>query len=163
MPVLTARIVPIGLLVLAVATATPAAAQIGFDRCNLSVLELVFGVYDVFDANPTRTVTRIQVDCHGRSTKIRPRIELSAGSSQDYARRTQRSGSNVLTYNIYADAGLTQVVGDGSSGTTPLFPRLIGGGEGPGVTNVTVYGAIDPRQFVPPGAYFDTVYVTLIF
>jgi spore coat protein U-like protein len=157
---LIARTAPIAALILALAS--PAAAQVRPAACVITVLELSFGEYDVFAANRTRAVARVKVDCAARTTKIRPTIELSAGMSQDFARRTQVSGANVLTYNIYADQALTQIVGDGSSGTTVLFPELVGGSGG-SITSVDLYGAIEPRQFVPPGSYFDTVYVTLTF
>lgn len=165
MHVLISRMALSALVVLlALAPATPSVAQAGAGACTLRVLELWFGEYDAFQAGRTRSVTRIGVECQGPATKIRPTIELSAGSSQDFARRTQRSGSNVLTYNIYADQALTQIAGDGTSGTTVVFPELqsrTAGGNG--TISVDLYGAIDPRQFVPPGSYFDTVYVTLTF
>lgn len=142
--------------------AQPAAAQRRDAVCTITVLELSFGEYDVFASNRTRGVARVKVDCGGRTTKIRPTIELSAGMSQDFARRTQVSGSNVLVYNIYADQALTRIVGDGSSGTTVLLPDLAGD-SGEALSSVDLYGAIEPRQFVPPGSYFDTVYVTLTF
>jgi spore coat protein U-like protein len=160
MHILTCRIISGALLALAVAWAAPSAAQRGPGGCNLTVQDLSFGEYDVFETGPTRAVTRILVDCRGGTAQIRPRVELSAGSSQNFASRTQRSGSNALTYNIYADPALTQVVGDGSSGTTVLFPER---GLGPGEKKVDLYGAIDARQFARPGSYSDTVYVTLIF
>jgi spore coat protein U-like protein len=161
MHVVTHRILSGGLFAVALAlgVTAPAAAQSTTGVCNLTVAELAFGEYDVFDVNRTRAVTRVQVNCQGGTGKTAPRVELSAGSSQDFTRRTQLSGSNVLTYNIYADQALTQVAGDGSSGTTALYLEPTGGGE----EKVDLYGAIDPRQFAPPGSYFDTVYVTLIF
>ena len=61
--------------------ATPAAAQSHAGACNITVLELSFGEYDVFASNRTRAVARVKVDCGGASTKIRPTIELSAGMS----------------------------------------------------------------------------------
>lgn len=142
---------------LAVATSARAQAPGG---CTLQVPGLVFGEYDTFDSSPTRATTRISVRCGGFQSRVRVRIELSTGSSQAYAARTQMSGSNALTYNIYADHGLTQVVGDGSGGTTALFPESVGGDP---EMKVDLYGAVEPRQAVPPGSYFDTVYVTLIF
>ncbi len=161
MRVLTRRAASIVLfaLGLALAQASPGAAQSGRGGCTLTVLELWFGEYDVFEATPTRATTRIQIQCRGATSKIRPTVELSAGSSQNFARRTQVSGGDMLSYNIYADAGLTQIAGDGSSGTRALVLE----DNGSGGTEVTLYGAIDPRQFAPPGVYFDTVYVTLIF
>jgi spore coat protein U-like protein len=160
MHALIVRTAAVAALALVLAPAPPAAAQDA--ACNVTVLELSFGEYDVFAPNRTRAVARVKVDCGGRTTKIRPTIELSAGMSQDFGRRTQVSGANVLVYNIYADQALTRIVGDGSSGTTVLFPELV---DGPGgsVASVDLYGAIEPRQFVPPGSYFDTVYVTLTF
>jgi spore coat protein U-like protein len=162
MHALIARTAPIAVLALSLTCAPPAAAQEQAAACGITVLELSFGEYDVFAASRTRAVARVKVDCGGRTTKIRPTIELSAGMSQDFGRRTQVSGSNALVYNIYADQALTQIVGDGSSGTTVLFPELVGGSGGT-VSSVDLYGAIEPRQFVPPGSYFDTVYVTLTF
>jgi spore coat protein U-like protein len=162
MPSLTSRITACAFLGLALAWAAPSAAQSPGAACTLSVPELSFGVYDVFAANRTRAVGRIQVDCGLAVSRIRPRIELSAGSSQDFSARTQRSGSNVLIYNIYADEALTQVVGDGSSGTTVLFLESPSGGELT-LRKANLYGAISAGQFTPPGVYFDTVYVTLIF
>jgi spore coat protein U-like protein len=150
----------VGLLALGLAQAPPAAARQLLGACTLRVPELSFGEYDMFDASPTRSTTRISVTCGGRLSRIRPRIELSAGSSQNFASRTQLSGSNTLTYNIYADHGLTQVVGDGSGGSSAvsLEPSDIETEQ-----KVDLYGAIDPRQLVPAGSYFDTVYVTIIF
>ncbi len=161
MRILTFRTASIVLfaLGLALTQAQPSAAQSHRGRCTLKVLELWFGEYDAFETTPTRATTRVQVDCQGVTSKIRPTIELSAGSSQNFARRTQVSGGNTLTYNIYTDAGLTQIAGDGSSGTTPLILN----DDESGGAEVTLYGAIDPRQFAAPGVYFDTVYVTLIF
>ncbi len=160
MRTLTSRIVSVALLVSALAAAFPGVAQPRFGSCNLSVFALSFGKYDVFAANRSRSATRILVDCRRPTGPIRPRVELSTGSSQNFARRTQLSGSNVLTYNIYVDPALTQIAGDGSSGTSVLY--LDRGPPGP-VRHVDLYGAIDPRQFAAPGTYFDTVYVTLIF
>jgi spore coat protein U-like protein len=161
MRVLTRRILSSALFAsgLAMAAVGPGAAQSRSGMCNLTVFELSFGEYDVFDVNRTRAVTRILVNCQGGLGKIASRVELSAGSSQDFIRRTQLSGSHALTYNIYADQALTQIAGDGSSGTTVLHLEPSGGAE----QKVDLYGAIDPRQFAPPGSYFDTVYVTLVF
>lgn len=138
----------------------PAAFAQTRGSCTLQVPGLEFGNYDFFDTGPTRATTRISVRCSGVASRIRVRVELSPGSSQTFAARTQLSGANALSYNIYADHGLTQVVGDGSGGTTVLFPESV---EGDPEMKVDLYGAVDPRQPVPPGSYFDTVYVTLIF
>lgn len=161
MHVVTLRILSSALFALVMTLAQPSAAQSRRGDCNLTVSDMAFGQYDVFEAGPTETVTRILVDCGRTASRIRPTVELSAGSSQSFARRTQRSGSHVLTYNIYADRSLTRIVGDGSSGTTVLHLEPFG--EGLRTKKVDLYGAVDPRQFVPPGSYFDTVYVTLIF
>ncbi len=58
----------------------------------MAVLLLSFGDYDVFDSGRTRSTTRVVLTCAGRTSRIRPTIELSAGSSQSFGRRTQRLG-----------------------------------------------------------------------
>jgi spore coat protein U-like protein len=130
-------------------------------RCVLQVPSLEFGDYDVFDASPTRAATQISIDCvTPRGRPYNPKIELSTGSSQTYAARVQMSGSNRLIYNIYVDPSRTRVAGDGSNGTSALYPEAV---EGRDTRTVNLYGAVDPHQLSPPGVYFDTVYVTITF
>jgi spore coat protein U-like protein len=147
------------LLVLALTATSPAAAQ-SWDGCTLDAPQLWFGDYDFLDASPTRSTTRITIHCRGPLRRLRPQVELSAGSSQTYANRTQLSGSNILSYNIYVDYALTQVAGDGSGGSSALFlePDETGTAQ-----KVDLYGAVAPQQLSPPGAYSDTIYVTIIF
>jgi outer membrane usher protein len=83
MRVLTRRILSSALFAsgLAMAAVGPGAAQPRSGVCNLTVFELSFGEYDVFDVNRTRAVTRILVNCQGGLGKIAP------GSSSAPARR----------------------------------------------------------------------------
>jgi spore coat protein U-like protein len=151
-------------LLLGLAGAGTACAQgASSGRCRLQITGLDFGDYDVFDASPTRAATAITIDCAmPRDRKLQPKIDLSAGASQDFGRRLQMSGANRLNYNLYVDPGLSRIAGDGSGGSSDISPTAIQIG-GRTLYSVTIYGAIEPHQLAAPGVYFDTVHVTITF
>lgn len=106
--------------------------------------------------------TAISVKC----TKNSPfTVALNAGSTTGdaFAQRLMGSGANTLQYNLYTTAALTTVFGDGTAGTGTVA------GTGAGVataTTVTVYGQLPDNatnQAAVPGAYSDTITVTVSY
>ncbi len=84
-------------------------------------------------------------------------LELSGGQSGSIADRAMLDGNGKkLKYQIYRDAGYSQVWGQGS-GAHSINLTKAGGGS------VEVYGRIPGRQSVARGNYSDTVSVTLMF
>ena len=84
---------------------------------------------------------------------------IGSGSGASYAARRMTAGANTLNYNIYTDAARTTVWGDGSGATATIANAGTGVGQ-----NVTVYGRVPSGQVtVPPGAYTDTVAVTVTY
>jgi spore coat protein U-like protein len=85
---------------------------------------------------------------------------LSTGSSGTFAPRALRNGTDQLAYNLFRDAALTSVWGDGTGGTSVFFktnPHPIK----PVV--LTIYGRIPSLQDVGAGSYADTIIVTANF
>jgi spore coat protein U-like protein len=89
-------------------------------------------------------------------------IDLSVGKGGVYLPwRTMLTavGNHPLQYNLYQDAALTKVFGDGTGATfhhgpqiLPIFP-----------TKVSFYGFIPPSQNAWVGDYTDDVTITMNF
>jgi spore coat protein U-like protein len=107
--------------------------------------------------------TTISVKC----TKNTPfTVALNAGSTTGDA-FTQRvmggSGANTLQYNLFTSAALAQIFGDGTGGTG----TVAGTGLGVATANaVQVFGQVPDsatNQAAVPGAYADTITVTVTY
>jgi len=129
------------------ASATASAAN-----CNVSAIGVAFGTYNVFSSTPTDITGSVTVTCN-RTTPFT--IALSTGSGT-YSSRSLKSGTNILSYNLFTDATRLTIWGDGSSGT-----QTVSGSS----TNATftVYGRIAARQNAKIGSYTDTVTVTVTY
>ena len=71
-----------------------------------------------------------------------------------------QSGANTLTYNLYLNAAETQIWGDGTGGSVidnATITALLG------TVTVTAYGLMPAAQDVSPGAYADTITVTVSY
>jgi len=120
--------------------------------CELNVVGLNFGDYDIFNAQDTSIATTISMSC---DTDTHYEIALSAGSGT-FAARTLTSGPDVLGYNLYLDATHLTVWGDGSPGTSTIAGLGTSG-------SYTVYGRIPAHQDARVGTYADTITVTITF
>ncbi len=81
-----------------------------------------------------------------------------AGGAANFSSRAMISGSESLAYQLYTTAGRTTVWGDGTGGSSTV------GGTGSGSTqSITVHGRLPSLAGVVPGAYTDTVTVTITY
>src|SRR5208282_5576256 len=90
--------------------AGPAAAN----SCTLSATAVAFGNYNIF------TVTNVLANgsVTFRCTQSRAiTIQLTKGSSSSFSPRTMKLSTDVLNYNLYIDAALTTIWGDGTGGS----------------------------------------------
>jgi spore coat protein U-like protein len=123
-----------------------------------------FGVYDDASAAPADVNNSIVVRCSRILGTNNANVVLQLGpsaTSGTIATRQMASGANRMSYNLYRDAGRTQVWGQTSgvdavqinSGNIPNF----------GSVNVTftIFGRIPALQNVAPGAYSDSVQLTV--
>ena len=131
------------------------------NSCAIIVSPLGFGTYVPTGSNATSTV---QLTCTSGSAWS---VDIDAGLSQFLANGSRRvTNANELgitvpsyvIYNLYKDAGRTQLWGTTSGGTART-------GSGTGVAQLeTVYAtAFGTQGTVPPGNYSDTVNVTVTF
>jgi spore coat protein U-like protein len=136
--------------------------------CSLSTTGVAFGHYDVTLPTPDDTTGTLRVTCT-RLAGVDPSnvsyvLALSAGSSGSYATRQMPSGTNRLTYNLFANAARTQVWGNGASATITVAGSLSYNGSQPSSsTSHTIYGRVPALQSVPSGSYSDTIVVTVTF
>ena len=73
--------------------------------------------------------------------------------------RNLMSSGSVLFYNLFSDPGRSQVIGDGTSGSTTLTRNV----DRTNPWDVTLYGRIPALQVIPPGSYTDSLVVTLLW
>ena len=123
-------------------------------NCTISTTSVTFGTYDVFSATPRDANGTVQIDCTPREDV---QVTLSLGSSSVFNPRTLRSGSNILNYNLFRNAGRTQIWGDGSAGTSTFSGNNIRN------TTLTVFGRVPAAQDAAVGNYADTIVATVIF
>jgi spore coat protein U-like protein len=138
----------------------PAGAQAA---CTVSATTLAFGNYSPRSASITSSVGTIRISCTALlQLNVSYSIALSAGGGGSYATRRLTSGSNRLPYQLYRDSAGTSIWGDGTAGTSTVTGVetlvLLGSGR-----NLSVYGRLPPGQNVAPGAYADTVQVTVTY
>lgn len=126
--------------------------------CTISVTPLAFGVYVPFSGAGLMSTGSIRYSCPSAASVS---IIMDGGNSGSVANRILRNGAHPLSYNIYLDAGGTQIWGDGTGGSQYYInnqPQI--------AVNFTIpfYGRIPGSQTgAVVGAYSDTILVTIRF
>ena len=120
-----------------------------FAACTVSTSQVNFGNYDVLAGTALDSAGSITVQCSPKED-----ITITIGASPNsggFEPRQMRHTSlpDLLNYNLYTNAGRTQIWGDGSGSAD--------------VTNSTfnVNGRIPPLQNVSDGVYTETLVVTV--
>lgn len=128
--------------------------------CNVTGSTLTFGgaIDPLQTPGPVDASTTLNVTC----TKTTPysvalNAGTNAGSGSNFGSRVMKSGNNNLPYQLYLDAGRTQVWGDGNS--SGLFTGTGTGSQ----QQLTVYGRLPSLNGIVPGSYADTVTLTITY
>ena len=134
----------------------------GHAACTVSASGVAFGAYNPFPGAPTDASGSVTLTCSASSGSGAYTIALSIGGGGSFAARQMRGGNANLAYQLYSDAAHTQIWGDGTGGSsivngTDLVPNTGGAAIHP------IYGRIPARQTVAPGAYSDTIVVTVTY
>jgi spore coat protein U-like protein len=124
--------------------------------CTVSATPVAFGVYPPFSGTATTSTGTVTVHCVGAASIV---IALSTGGGGSYANREMTIGASNLAYQLYSDSALTMIWGNGTAGTVTVSARQ----TGTSTDNYTVYGRIPVLQGVRPGAYTDTITVTVTY
>jgi spore coat protein U-like protein len=135
--------------------------------CSVSATGPNFGVYNPFATTPDEENGTLSATCtllSGGAATVNITDSFSTGSSGTYSNRTMLSGANVLNYNLYYDAGYTEIRGNGTGGSQTGGATLNLTSANPTQTATgTIYGKINAGQNVAPGTYTDTIVVTITF
>src|SRR5262245_12966363 len=123
-----------------------------------------FGAYNDSSAVDTDTATSVVVRCTRLLGTNNANVVLQLGPSArsgTIATRQMASGANRMNYNLYRDAGRTQIWGQTSGvDTVTLNTGNISNGGSNDVT-FTIFGRIPALQNVAAGAYSDSVQMTV--
>lgn len=133
--------------------------QAAFECSVVGVSAVAFPGYDVFRVPPTDAQGSVTYFCKGVGQNTLT-IDLSTGGAGQFNPRQMRSAGEVLSYNLFLDAGRGTIWGDGGAGTGrygPFRPP----NNSPVV--VPIFGRIPPGQNAAPGEYSDSVLLTLVF
>ena len=128
--------------------------------CTVAATGTNFGAYDAFLGPPLDSTASVTVSCdQNPPTDITVAIGPS-GASGGFAPRMMShvSRPDRLSYNLFTNASMNIVWGDGTAGTETVLLRKINRNH-PRTT--TIYGRIPPGQNVSSGSYGDRLTVTI--
>ncbi len=138
--------------------------------CSVSAVSLNFANYDPLATGPDDSVGTVTVTCRhvaSGATRVNYRVTISNGTNgTSPTTRQLGSGSARLGYNVFANAARSQVWGTGTGGTVIASGAMTlgpGNGNRTRTSTHTVYGRIPQLQDAVPGAYNDTLMVTLTY
>jgi spore coat protein U domain-containing protein, fimbrial subunit CupE1/2/3/6 len=156
----TPRGASMAVAILLACSSSPACALL--QSCTVSATAVSFGPYDPTSATPRDSTGTVTVSCTATLLGLSASwdILLNTGSSGSFAPRRLFSGGNSLQYNLYVNAGRTQVWGDATGGTAKVSDSqfiLVGTSQYSYIT----YGRIPALQDRAPGTYTDTITVTV--
>jgi spore coat protein U domain-containing protein, fimbrial subunit CupE1/2/3/6 len=118
-----------------------------------------FGTYSVFSGSTLTTTASFSFRC---TPNQYARLMLSQGNSGVYQpSRQMRSGANPAGYNIYLDAGATQIWGDASGGSVSY--DVYNSSPQNKDFNDSMYGIAPPGGDMAAGTYTDTVIAVLSY
>jgi spore coat protein U-like protein len=129
------------------------------DNCTVSATSVAFGSFSPLTGSAVDSTGTITITCN---KAIPYTIALSPGGSASYTLRRMANGGNYLYYNLYLDAGYSQIWGNGTGGSsrvTDSFPRR-GGSK-----DHIVYGRIPlaSQRKAKVGSYSDSITVTVTY
>lgn len=148
----------------------------GTPTVTVNASGVAFGNYDPLSAALTTSTGSVTVSATcGFSNLpfiVSYSVALSTGSSGTFIPRSMAFGASKLQYNLYTTAALTNIWGDGTSGTQIVSDALQGtcafqflgvGFNCSGSNADTMHGSVSALQNIVAGVYSDTITVTITF
>ncbi len=142
--------------------ASPASTTFGVSasvaaNCLVTATNIAFGS---FDGTAAKSASQ---DLKVRCTNNLPyTVKLSAGGGS-FAQRLLSSGTDTLQYNLFTEAGFSNIWGDGTGGTVNV-PDVGAGMSATKEKTHTIFGSLpnsDANKDAPVGNYTDTITVTV--
>lgn len=128
--------------------------------CTVATTNVGFGGYDAFRATPLDSTGSVTVTCD-RNPPADITVAIGpSGTSGGFAPRMMAHSyrPDRLSYNLFTDASMNAVWGDGTASTSTVILRKINRNH---PKNATIYGRIPPLQNVSSGSYADSLTVTI--
>ncbi len=161
------------LLPLLAALLLPAMAQAGtanntfqvqatvISSCQVSGTSLNFGgsIDPLATATPLDATSTLTVVCTNTTPyTVALNAGTNAGGASNFSARTMKSGTRTLGYQLYLDTARSTVWGDGTASSSTSAGTGTGSSQ-----SLTIYGRLPSLANVVPGAYTDTVTVTISY
>ncbi len=118
--------------------------------------------FGIFSGSQVASLGTISFTCVG-SGNTNYTIALSTGGSGTYSVRHMSNGPATLSYNLYRDAAHTLIWGNGTGGTVVASGTIVLRGTTSQTANWPVYGLLPAQPTPGPGAYSDTIIVTVTY
>lgn len=127
--------------------------------CIVSGTTLDFGgAISPVGAAPVDATSTLTVQCTANTPyTVSLDAGTNAGGAANFAARAMRSGSRLVSYQLYLNAGRTTVWGNGTGSSVHS-----GSGTG-GTQTLTVYGRLPSLTGAVPGTYTDTVTIIVTY
>ena len=163
-PFWTRRLLPIAL---ALGASNAQALCTGVCGCTVATTNMSFVNVNPLAATSAPSTSTVTVSCGGvAGLFVSYSVAFSAGNSGSFATRKMVNGANQLAYNLYQDAGLTTVWGDGTGGSQSQSGGVTLVALGTYSQSFTVYGSIPlPQSTVAPSPtpYGDSISVNVTY
>ena len=129
--------------------------------CQVAGTSLNFGgsIDPLAAATPLDATSTLTVVCTNTTPyTVALNAGANAGGAANFSARTMKSGSNTLGYQLYLDTARSTVWGDGTASSSTSAGTGTGNSQ-----SLTIYGRLPSLANVIPGAYTDTVTVTISY
>lgn len=129
--------------------------------CSVTGSLLNFGTSldPVASAVPVDATSTLTVQCTNTTPyAVSLNAGLNAGGASVFGSRSMKSGAHLLGYQLYLDSGRATVWGDGTASSSTVSGTGTGSNQ-----SITVYGRLPTLSGAVPGAYSDTVTITISY
>lgn len=126
-----------------------------YAQCTVTATNINFGNYDITSTTNATSTGTITVTC-SNDTNVVISIGQSIYGGINPRKMKHTIYNDFLNYNIYQNAGMTIIWGDGTNGTSPMIVNRIGRNK-----TYTYYGVLFAGQDVSAGNYTDSLTVTV--
>jgi spore coat protein U-like protein len=124
-------------------------------NCTVSATAMAFGSSGIISANIDASST-VTVTCTN-TTPYSVGLDAGIGAGATVAVRKMTSGGATVDYSLYQDNGRSTIWGN-TVGTNTVGGTGSGSGQA-----LTVYGRVPSQSTPAPGAYSDTITVTVTY